>query len=100
MFTLMEHHALLRLMRLSTGYISDSKRVAHWLQEWERSENPRAIKARVSGLSDHTARDMQEVAQAAKRTGAKPSTLGRLEYSYNMENIARAYPLPSMEYER
>ncbi|KDC25262.1 hypothetical protein L505_5187 [Bordetella bronchiseptica F4563] len=43
---------------------------------------------------------MQEVAQAAKRTGAKPSTLGRLEYSYNMENIARAYPLPSMEYER
>jgi len=100
MFTLMEHHALLRLMRLSQGFNSDSQRVAHWLQEWERSANPRAIKARVSGLSDHTARDMQEVAQAAKRTGAKPSTLGRLEYSYNMENIARAYPLPSMEYER
>ena len=92
MFTLMEHDALLRLMRLSTGFISDSRRVAHWLQEWERSANPRAI--------NHTARDMQEVAQAAKRTGAKPSTLGRLEYSYNMENIARAYPLPSMEYER
>lgn len=100
MFTLMEHDALLRLMRLSTGFISDSRRVAHWLQEWERSDNPRAIKARVSGLSSHTARDMQEVAQAAKRTGAKPSTLGRLEYSYNMENIARAYPLPVMEYER
>ena len=26
--------------------------------------------------------------------------LGRLEYGYNMQNIARAYPLPSMEYER
>lgn len=32
MFTLMEHDALLRLMRLSTGFISDSRRVAHWLQ--------------------------------------------------------------------
>ncbi|WP_231642977.1 hypothetical protein [Ralstonia syzygii] len=49
--------------------------------------------------SDH-ARDVQTVAQAAKRTGATPCTLGRLEYGYNMENIARAYPLPSMEYER
>lgn len=100
MFTLMEHDALMRLMRLSTGYVPDSRRVAHWLQEWERSANPRAIKARVSGLSDLTARDVREVAQAAKRTGAKPSTLGRLEYGYNMENIARAYPLPVMEYER
>lgn len=43
---------------------------------------------------------MQEVTQAAKRTGAKPSTLDRLEYDYSMERIARAYPLPSMEYER
>lgn len=100
MFTLMEHDALLRLMRLSTGFISDSRRVAHWLQEWERSDNPRAIKARVSGLSDHTANDMQEVAKAAKRTGAKPSTLGRIEYGYNMQNIGRAYPLPSLELER
>ncbi len=100
MFTLMEHDALMRLMRLSTGYVPDSRRVAHWLQEWERSANPRAIKARVSGVSDLTARDVREVAQAAKRTGAKPSTLGRLEYGYNMENIARAYPLPVMEYER
>lgn len=100
MFTLMEHDALMRLMRLSTGYVPDSKRIAHWLQEWERSANPRTIKARVSGLSDYNARDVQEVAQAAKRTGAKPSTLGRLEYCYNMENIARAYPLPVMEYER
>ncbi|WP_338880031.1 hypothetical protein WHX56_01035 [Achromobacter veterisilvae] len=100
MFTLMEHDALLRLMRLSTGGISDSQSVAHWLQEWERSDNPRAIKARLSGLSDHTTRDVQAVAQAARRTGAKPSTLGRLEYRYNMENTARAYPLPVMEYQR
>ena len=100
MFTLMEHDALLRLMRLSTGFISDSRQVAHWLQEWERSGNPRGIKAQVPGLASDHARDVQTVAQAAKRTGAKPSTLGRLEYSYNMENIARAYPLPSMEYER
>lgn len=71
MFTLMEHDALLRLMRISTGFIPDSRRVAHWLQEWERSDNPRAIRARASGLSGHTARDMQEVAQAAKRTGGE-----------------------------
>ena len=100
MFTLMEHDALLRLMRLSTGFISDSRRIAHWLQEWERSANPRAVKTQVPGLASDHARDVQTVAQAAKRTGAKPSTLGRLEYGYNMENIARAYPLPSMEYER
>ena len=100
MFRQAEHDALMRLMTHATGFVPDSRRIAYWLQEWERSDNPRAIKARVSGLSDHTARDMQEVAQAAKRTGAKPSTLGRLEYNYNMENIARAYPLPVMEFER
>lgn len=100
MFRQAEHEALMRLMTHATGYVPDSRRIAHWLQEWERSANPRAIKARVSGLSDHTARDMQEVTQAAKRTGAKPSTLDRLEYDYSMERIARAYPLPSMEYER
>ncbi|MDP5803689.1 hypothetical protein P3834_19365 [Pseudomonas aeruginosa] len=100
MFTLMEHDALLRLMRISTGYISDSQRIAHWLQEWERSDNPRAIKARISGVSGYNAADVHMVAQAAKRTGAKPSTLGRQEYGYNMENIARAYPLPVTEYER
>jgi hypothetical protein len=100
MFRQAEHEALMRLMTHATGYVPDSRRIAHWLQEWERSANPRAIKARVSGLSDHTARDMQEVAQAAKRTGSKPSTLDRLEYGYSMERIARAYPLPSMEYER
>ena len=90
----------MRLMRHSTGYVSDSRLIAHWLQEWERADDPRNIKAKVPGLAPDHARDVREVAQAAKRTGAKPSTLGRLEYSYNMENIARAYPLPSMEYER
>lgn len=100
MFEQLEHEALMRLMRYSLGYLPDSRRIAHWLQEWERSDNSRAIKAQVPGLASDHARDVQTVAQAAKRTGAKPSTLGRLEYSYNMENIARAYPLPSMEYER
>lgn len=100
MFTRIEHDALLRLMRLSTGYVPDSKPVAHWLQEWERSDNPRAIKARVSGLSDHNARDVKDVVRAANRTGAKPSTLDRLEYRNNMENIARIYPLPALECER
>lgn len=100
MFSMIEHDALMRLMRLSTGYVPDSKPVAHWLQEWERSDTPRAIKAWVVGLSDCNARDVKEVAQAANRTGAKPSTLGRREYLNNMDNIARAYPLPSPEWER
>lgn len=100
MFSQLEHEALMRLMTHATGYVPDSRRIAHWLQEWERSDNPLAIKAKVPGLASDHARDMQTVAQAAKRTGAKPSTLGRLEYRYNMENIARAYPLPVMEYER
>jgi len=100
MFNQLEHEALLRLMRLSTGYIPDSKPVAHWLQEWERLDNPRAIKPQIAGLSGYNADDVREVSQAAKRTGAKPSTLGRLEYRYNMENIERIYPLPVLEYER
>ena len=100
MFSQLEHEALMRLMTHATGYVPDSRRIAHWLQEWEQTGNPRGIKAKVPGLASDHAKDVQEVAQAAKRTGAKPSTLGRLEYSYNMENIARAYPLPSMEYER
>lgn len=100
MFRQAEHEALMRLMTHATGFVPDSRRIAHWLQEWERSGNSLAIKAQVPGLASDHARDVQTVAQAAKRTGAKPSTLDRLEYSYNMENIARAYPLPSMEYER
>ncbi|EJC0967069.1 hypothetical protein MX181_004933 [Salmonella enterica subsp. enterica serovar Newport] len=100
MFTQAEHEALMRLMTHATGYVPDSQRIAHWLQEWERSASPRAVEARVAGLASDHAKDVQTVAQAAKRTGAKPSTLGRQEYGYNMENIARAYPLPVTEYER
>lgn len=100
MFELAEHHALIRLMTRATGFNDGSPRIAHWLQEWDRSANPRTITPRVPGLSGIDATDVQEVAKAAKRTGAKPSTLGRLEYLYKMENIARAYPLPTMEYER
>jgi len=96
----MENHALLRLMRLSTGHVPDSKPVAYWLQEWEQSNTPRSIKTHVPGLASDHASDVQAVAQAAKRTGAKPSTLDRLEYRNNMENIARIYPLPVLEYER
>lgn len=100
MFEQLEHEALMRLMRYSLGYLPDSRRIAHWLQEWERADDPRSIKANAPGLAPDHVRDVREVAQAAKRTGAKPSTLGRLEYGYNMENIARAYPLPVMEFER
>lgn len=100
MFSQLEHEALMRLMTHATGYVPDSRRIAHWLQEWEQSSNPRGIKAKVPGLAFDHARDVQTVVHAAKRTGAKPSTLGRLEYRYNMESIARAYPLPVMEYER
>lgn len=100
MFTHAEHDALMRLMTHATGYVADSQRIAHWLQEWERSACPRAIKTGVTGLAADHAKDVQMVAQAAKRTGAKPSKLGRQEYSYNMENITRAYPLPVVGYER
>ena len=100
MFNQLEHEALMRLMTHATGFVPDSRRIAHWLQEWERADDARNIKAKVPGLAPDHARDVRKVAQAAKRTGTKPSTLGRLEYRYNMENIARAYPLPGMEYER
>jgi len=100
MFEQLEHEALMRLMRYSLGYLPDSRRIAHWLQEWERADNPRSIKTKVPGLAADHARDVRMLAQAAKATGAKPSTLGRREYVFNMENIARAYPLPATELER
>ncbi|HAO8168649.1 TPA: hypothetical protein ACPTVN_005375 [Klebsiella pneumoniae] len=100
MFGQLEHEALMRLMTHATGFVPDSRRIAYWLQEWEHLDDSHAIKTRVPGLAPDHAKDVQTVAQAAKRTGAKPSTLGRLEYGYNMENIARAYPLPVMEFER
>lgn len=99
MFGLEEHHALLRLMTRATGWGDDGERIAHWLQEWERSANPRAIKSRVPGLTGRLTADVQTIAQAVKQTGLKPSMLGHPEYDCKMETIARNHPLPR-EYER
>ena len=100
MFNQLEHEALMRLMTYATGHTTDSQRIAHWLQEWERAENLRTVKAHVSGLAAAHALDVTKVARAAKRDGARPTTLGRAEYAYNMQNIERAHPLPSVELER
>ena len=100
MFSQLEHEALMRLMTYATGHTPDSQRIAHWLQEWERAENLRTVKAHVSGLAAAYALDVTKVARAAKRDGARPTTLGRAEYAYNMQNIERAHPLPSVELER
>ena len=99
MFSQSEHEAMMRLMTYATGYTPDSRRIAHWLQEWERTDNPRTVKSQVPNLSREHALDVAQVARAAKREGARPTTLGRMEYAYNMENIARAYPLPAPEWE-
>lgn len=100
MFSQLEHEALMRLMTHATGYTPDSRLIAHWLQEWEQAENPRTAKAHVPGLSAAHALDVTKVAHAAKRDGARPTTLGRDEYAYNMQNIERAHPLLSVELER
>ena len=99
MFSQLEHEALMRLMTYATGLMPDSQRIAHWLQEWEHAENPRTAKAYVPGLAAVYALDVSKVAKAAKRDGDRPTTLGRLEYAYNMRNIERVYPLPSLEQE-
>ena len=99
MFNQLEHEALMRLMTYATGYTSDSQRIAHWLQEWERAENPRTAKAHLPGLAAAYALDVAKVIKAVKRDGDRPTTLGRLEYAYNMQNIERIYPLPSLEQE-
>ena len=99
MFSQLEHEALMRLMTYATGHTPDSQRIAHWLQEWEHTENPGAAKMHVPGLAAAYALDVAKVAKAAKRDGDRPTTLGRLEYAYNMRNIERVYPLPSLEQE-
>lgn len=99
MFSQLEHEALMRLMTYATGHTPDSQRIAHWLQEWEHAENPRTAKAYVPGLAAVYSLDVAKVAKAAKRDGDRPTTLGRLEYAYNMQNIERLYPLPSLEQE-
>lgn len=100
MFNQLEHEALMRLMNYATGYTPDSRRIAHWLQEWERAENLHTVKSHVPGLAAAHALDVMKVVRAAKRDSAKPTTLGRDEYAYNMQNIERAHPLPSVELER
>jgi hypothetical protein len=97
MFEQAEHEALMRLMTHALGHVDDSKRIAHWLQTWERGYG---IAFRAPDLAYEHATDLQTVARAAKRTGAKPSILGRLEYVHKMENIERVYPLPLLEVER
>lgn len=99
MFDYEEHEALMRLMTYATGYIDDSRRIAYWLQEWDQSANPRTIKDHVPGLDPDHSRDVKLLAQAARRTAAKPSTLDRPEYSYRMGFVERAHPLPG-EFER
>lgn len=100
MFTINEHHALLRLMRVSMGGISDSKPIAHWLQKWDRLDNPAKLTELKAGLGRNNAQDIHDITLAAKRTRATPSTLGRVEYKNFMEIITRSYPLPSQEHER
>jgi hypothetical protein len=100
MFNQLEHEALMRLMTHATGYTPDSRRIAHWLQEWEHADNPRTVKTHVPDLAASHAFDVAKVSSAARRDGARPTTLGRVEYAYRMEHIERAYPLPSVELER
>ena len=99
MFSQLEHEALMRLMTYATGHMPDSQRIAHWLQEWEHAENPRTAKAYVPGLAAVYALAVSKVAKAAKRNGDRPTTLGLLTYAYNMQNIERLCPLPSLEQE-
>lgn len=97
MFSQREHEALMRLMTHATGYTPDSQRIAHWLQEWEHADNPHTISQRVPRLAPAHVADVVTVAGAARRDGTRPTTVGRDEYGYTMQNIARAYPLPAME---
>lgn len=97
MFSQQEHEALMRLMTHATGYTPDSQRIAHWLQVWERTDNPCTISSHVPKVAPSHAADVATVADAVRRDGTKPTTLGRDEYGYTMRNIAQVYPLPTME---
>lgn len=90
----------MRLMTHATGYTPDSQRIAYWLQEWNCADNLRTIRLYVPSLTPSHAADVVVVANAAKRDGARPTTLDRVEYIYNMKNIANAHPLPFHEPER
>lgn len=100
MFNQLEHEAIMRLMTYALGYTPDSRRIAHWLQEWEGTDNLRNVKVHVPGLASDHAFDVATLARAAKRDGLRPTTLNRVEYGYKMQNIERAYPLPSPDLER
>lgn len=100
MFNLLEHEALMRLMTHATGYTADSRRIAHWLQQWDQAEHPRAVKTQVPLLSVAHALDVVTVSRAALRDGLRPTTLGRVEYIYNMQNIARCHPFSPRQRER
>lgn len=100
MFSQLEHEALMRLMTHATGYTSDSRRIAHWLQEWEQAEHPLVMKTQVPCLAVAHSLDMVTVSRAALRYGLRPTTLGRVEYVYNMQNIARCHPFSGLQRER
>lgn len=100
MFTQLEHEALMRLMTHATGHTTDSRQIAHWLQEWDQAEHPRAVRTQVPFLSVAHALDMATVSQAALRNGLRPTTVGRAEYVYNMQNIARCHPFSPRQRER
>lgn len=91
MFTINEHHALLRLMRVSMGGVPDSKPIAHWLQQWDRMNDPASLTALQADLVFSRARDVEEITLAANRTGAKPSTL----VAVNTKTSWRLLPAPT-----
>lgn len=100
MFNQLEHEALMRLMTHATGYTADSRRIAHWLQEWEQAEHPHAMKMQVLCLAVAHALDVATVTRAALRDRLRPTTVGRVEYVYNMQNIARCHPFSGLQRER
>ena len=100
MFTQLEHEALMRLMTHATGYSSDSRQIAHWLQEWEQAGHLPAVNTQVPFLSVAHALDVATVSRAALHDGLRPTTLGRMEYVYNMQNIARCHPFSPLQRER
>lgn len=87
-------------MRVSMSGIPDSKPIAHWLQQWDRMNDPASLIALQADLVFSRARDVEEITLAANRIGAKPSTLGRRECENFMEIIASSYPLLDSGYER
>lgn len=99
MFSQLEHEALMRLMTHATGYTTDSRRIAYWLQQWEQAGHPRAVNKQVPLLSAAHALDVATVSRAALRNGLRPTTVGHVESVYNIQNIARCHPFSSRQQE-